>query len=149
MLWSLSWSSSLLIGAVIIRASSFLSLSTVQAPAGYRFLFSSPQPPYVTKRPLWRREPSSLLRSYCIMIYCGLLLPPAILISRLLLHMRWMNGILKEQFDHTCFDLLLLVIFSRVFWQSVKWNLHKAQSGSKSVCTSNRHLLHSITLGNY
>ena len=37
-----------------------------------------------------------------------------------------------------------LVIWSRVFWLSVTWNLRKAQRWSKSVLTSDRWRLHSL-----
>ena len=46
-----------------------------------------------------------------------------------------MNGMHWTQFDHACFDLLPLVIWSRVFWLSVTWNLRKAQLWNKSVLT--------------
>ena len=39
----------------------------------------------------------------------------------------------RTQFDHTRFDLLPLVIWSRSFWRSVKCNLRKEQRWSKSV----------------
>ena len=53
------------------------------------------------------------------------------------------------QFDHARFDLLPLVIWSRVFWPSVTWNLRKAQRWSKSVWTSDRCRPHSLTFGYY
>ena len=43
-----------------------------------------------------------------------------------------MNGMHRIQFDHARFDLLPLVIWSRVFWPSVTWNLRKAQGWSKA-----------------
>ena len=48
------------------------------------------------------------------------------------------NGMHWTQFDHACFDLLPLVIWSRVFWLSVTWNLRKAQLWNKSVLTFGR-----------
>ena len=58
-----------------------------------------------------------------------------------------MNGMHKTQFDHAHFDLIPLIIWSRVFWQSVRWNLRKAQRWSKSVWTSDRCRPHSLTFG--
>ena len=46
-----------------------------------------------------------------------------------------MNEMHITQFDHARLDLLLLVIWSRVFWPSVTWNVRKAQRWSKSVLT--------------
>ena len=37
-----------------------------------------------------------------------------------------MNGMHRTQFDHKGLDLLSLVIWSRPFWPSVTWSLHKA-----------------------
>ena len=160
-MWSLSWSSSLLISAVIIRAFSSLSLSlslsTARAPAGYHFLFSSFQPPYE------ERANNSLLRSLILhndllRVTRGTRNPN---LQGVITHVSHVcsqhsfglplriNGILKMQYDHAHFDLLPLIICSRVFWPSVKWNLHKAQGWSRSVCTCNRCRRHSITFGNY
>ena len=36
----------------------------------------------------------------------------------------WM---LRKQFDLECLDLLSFIIWWRMFWPSVTWNLHKAQ----------------------
>ena len=44
-----------------------------------------------------------------------------------------MNAMHTTQFDHASLDLLLHVIWSRVFWPSVTWNFRKAQRWSKSV----------------
>ena len=50
---------------------------------------------------------------------------------------------------HARLDLLSLVIWSRVFWPSVTWNLPKAQHWSKSVLTFDRCRPHSVTFGHY
>ena len=49
-----------------------------------------------------------------------------------------MKGMHWTQFDHACCDLLPLVIWSRVFWPSVTWNLRKAQlhRGAKAFWSS-------------
>ena len=48
-----------------------------------------------------------------------------------------MCGMHRTHFDHARLDLLLLVIWSRVFWPTVTrtWNLRKAQRWSNSVLT--------------
>ena len=51
-----------------------------------------------------------------------------------------MNGMLKTQFDHAYFELLPLVIWSRVFWPPVMGNLRKAQRWRKSVLTFHCHI---------
>ena len=53
------------------------------------------------------------------------------------------------QFDHSHFYVLPLIIWSRVFWSSVMWNLRKAQHWSKSIWSSDRCRPHSLTLGYY
>ena len=60
-----------------------------------------------------------------------------------------MCGMHRTQFDHARFDLLPLIIWSRVFWPSVKWNLRKAQRCSKSVFTFDRCCSHSVTFAYY
>ena len=60
-----------------------------------------------------------------------------------------MNGMHRTQFDHARLDLLSLVIWSRVFWLSVTWNLRKAQRWSKSVLTFDRCRPHSLSFGYY
>ena len=79
-----------------------------------------------------------------IKINCRLQEEPAILFSKLLLRtyvnrqrslglpLR-MNGMHRTQFDHACLDLPPFIIWSRVFWLSVMWNLCKAQRWSKSI----------------
>ena len=59
------------------------------------------------------------------------------------------NGMHRTQFDHARFDILLLVIWSRVFWPSVTRNVRKAQRWSKSVWTSDLSRPHSLTFGYY
>ena len=49
-----------------------------------------------------------------------------------------MNGMHWTQFDHACFDLPPLVIWSRAFCLSVTWDLRKAQLWNKSVLTCDR-----------
>ena len=46
-----------------------------------------------------------------------------------------MYGMYRTHFDHARLDFLSLVIWSRVFWPSVTWNLRKAQRWSKSALT--------------
>ena len=84
---------------------------------------------------------------------------PAILIFRLLLHMHRMyvasinlfglplkmNGMHRTQFDRLCLDFLSLIIWSRMFWPSIMWILHKAQRWSRSVLMFDRCRLHSVT----
>ena len=75
--------------------------------------------------------------------YCGQQEESAILISMLLLHMRHIyvasstknecNA--KNAIDQVHLDPLSLVIWSCMFWLSVKGNLHKAQQWSKSIFT--------------
>ena len=60
-----------------------------------------------------------------------------------------MNGMQRTQFDHARLDPLSLVIWSRMFWLSVTWNLGKAQRWSKSVLTFDRCRPHSVTFGYY
>ena len=60
-----------------------------------------------------------------------------------------MNGMHRTQFDHARLDFLTLVIWSRVFWPSVTWNLRKAHRWSKSVLTFDRCHSHSVTFGYY
>ena len=65
-----------------------------------------------------------------------------------------MYGMHRTQFDHARLDLLSLKIWSREFdytrfWPSVKWKLHKAQHGSKSVLTFDRCRPHDITFPGY
>ena len=47
-----------------------------------------------------------------------------------------MNGMHRMYFDHACLDFLSLIIWSRVFWPTVMWNLRKAWRWSKSVFRS-------------
>ena len=47
-----------------------------------------------------------------------------------------MNGIHRTQFDHARLDPLSRVIWSRVFWLSLTWNLRQAEWWSKRVLTS-------------
>ena len=83
--------------------------------------------------------------------YCGREEEPAILIVQAVITLALhgccqplfglplrMNGMHWTQFDHACFDLLPLVIWSRVFWPSVTWNLRKAQlhRGAKAFWSS-------------
>ena len=56
-----------------------------------------------------------------------------------------MNGMHIMQCDHARLDLLPLVIWSRVFWPPLTWNLIKAQRWSKSVVTFDRSRPHSVT----
>ena len=56
-----------------------------------------------------------------------------------------MNGMHIMQCDHARLDLLSLVIWSRVFWPPLTWNLIKAQRWSKSVLTFDRSRPHSVT----
>ena len=75
--------------------------------------------------------------------YCGQQEESTILISVLLLHMRHIyvasstknecNA--KNAIDQVHLDPLSLVIWSCMFWLSVKGNLHKAQQWSKSIFT--------------
>ena len=75
--------------------------------------------------------------------YCGQQEESTILISVLLLHMRHIyvasstknecNA--KNALDQVHLDPLSLVIWSCMFWLSVKGNLHKAQQWSKSIFT--------------
>ena len=75
--------------------------------------------------------------------YCGQQEESAILISMLLLHMRHIyvasstknecNA--KNAIDQVHLDPLSLVIWSCMFWLSVKGNLHKEQQWSKSIFT--------------
>ena len=51
-----------------------------------------------------------------------------------------MNGMLKTQFDHVYFELLPLVIWSRMFWPPVMGNLRKPQRWRKSVLTFHCHI---------
>ena len=60
-----------------------------------------------------------------------------------------MNGTHRTQFDHARLDLLSPVIWPRVFWLSVAWNLCKVQRCSKSVLTFDRCRPHSVTFGYY
>ena len=60
-----------------------------------------------------------------------------------------MNGVHRMHFDQACLDLLSLIIWSRVFWPSVTWNLHKAQRWSKSVWTFDHCCPLSLTFGYY
>ena len=62
---------------------------------------------------------------------------------------RRMNGTHRTQFDHARLDLLSPVIWPRVFWLSVTWNLCKVQRCSKSVLTFDRCRPHSVTFGYY
>ena len=57
-----------------------------------------------------------------------------------------MTGMHKMQFDYTRFDLLRLVLWSRVFLPYIKWNSRKAQRCSKSVWTLDRCRPHTLTL---
>ena len=89
--------------------------------------------------------------------YYGRQAEPAIQISRLLLRMRrmYVASIRLDfheewtQFDHARLDFPSLVIWSRVFWPSVTWNLRKAQRWNKSVLTFDRCRPHSVTFGYY
>ena len=47
--------------------------------------------------------------------------------------------------DHARLDLLSLVIWTRVFWPSLTWNLRKAQRWSKSFLTFDRCRPYSVT----
>ena len=58
-----------------------------------------------------------------------------------------MFGMHITQLDHARLNLLSLVIWSRVFWRSVTWNLCKAQRFSESVFTFDRWRPHSVTFG--
>ena len=60
-----------------------------------------------------------------------------------------MNRMQRTQFDHARLDPLSLVIWSRMFWLSVTWNLGKAQRWSKSVLTFDRCRPLSVTFGYY
>ena len=60
-----------------------------------------------------------------------------------------MNGMYRTQFDHKGLDLLSLVIWSRLFWLSVMWSLHKAQWWSKSILTFDHRRQHSLNFGYY
>ena len=53
-----------------------------------------------------------------------------------------MNGIYRRQFDHARLDLLSLVIWSRVFWLSLMWNVRKAYLGT--VMEQNRFNLRTL-----
>ena len=84
-------------------------------------------------------------------IDCGRQEQPAILIFRLSFHISHashvcsqhsfglplrINGMHRIQFDLARFDLLPLVIWSRMFWPSVTWKLRKlAQRWSKNILT--------------
>ena len=56
-----------------------------------------------------------------------------------------MIGMHIMQCDHARLDLLSLVIWSRVFWPPLTWNLIKAQRWIKSVLTFDRSRPHSVT----
>ena len=79
---------------------------------------------------------------------------------RLLLPMRCMHVCSKHSFGlplrmykmhrtHARLDFLSLVIWSRVFWPSVTWNVRKASRWSKSGLTFDRCRPHSVTFGCY
>ena len=57
-----------------------------------------------------------------------------------------MYGMHTTHFDHGRLDLLPL-IWSRVFWPSVKWNLRKVKRWSKSILTFDCYRPHSVTFG--
>ena len=57
-----------------------------------------------------------------------------------------MYGMHRTHFDHGRLDLLP-PIWSRVFWQSVKWNLRKVKRWSKSILTFDSYRPHSVTFG--
>ena len=57
------------------------------------------------------------------------------------------NGMRRTQSDHARLGLLSLVIWSRAFWPSATWNLHKAQRLTKIVLTFDRCRPHSVTFG--
>ena len=57
-----------------------------------------------------------------------------------------MYGMHRTHFDHGRLDLLPL-IWSRVFWPSVKWNLRKVKRWSKSILTFDCYRPHSVTFG--
>ena len=60
-----------------------------------------------------------------------------------------MNVLHRTQFNHARLDLLLLVIWPRLFWPSVTWNERKAQRWSKIVWIFDRCRPHSLTFGYY
>ena len=87
---------------------------------------------------------------------------PAVLIFKLLLRMRLIyvasisfglpqriNGMHIAQFNHARLDLVSLLIWSRVFWLFVTWNLRKAQRWNKSVLTFDRYRPSFVTFGYY
>ena len=55
-----------------------------------------------------------------------------------------MYGMHRTHFDHVRLDLLPL-LWSRVFWPSLTWNLRKAKRWSKSVLTFDCYRLHPVT----
>ena len=59
-----------------------------------------------------------------------------------------MYGMHRTHFDHVRLDLLSLVIWSRVFWPYVTWNVRETQRQSKSVLTFHRCRPHT-TFGYY
>ena len=46
------------------------------------------------------------------------------------------------RFDHSCLNLLSLIIWSCVFWPSITWNLPRAWCWSKSILTFNHYHPH-------
>ena len=61
-----------------------------------------------------------------------------------------MNGMHRTLFDHAHFDLLPLVIWSRMFWPSVTRNLRKALTAFEQKCLTLDHChAHSVTFGYY
>ena len=57
-----------------------------------------------------------------------------------------MYGMNRTHFDNARLDILSLVIWLRVFWASVTWNVRKAQRWRKSVLTVDRCRPHSLLL---
>ena len=60
-----------------------------------------------------------------------------------------MTGMHRMEFDHSCLDLLSLVIWSCVFWPSITWNLCKVQRWSKSVLTFDHYRPHYVMFPNF
>ena len=142
-----------------------LSLSTARAPAGYRLLFFLSPALLLSKEANVekRANNNSLFRSLILhndflMVTRGARNPNLQGVITHVLHLcsqdsfgfpLRMNGMLKMQFDHMCFNLLPLVICSHAFWPSVKENLCKAQHWSKSIWTSDRCCPLPLTFGNH
>ena len=85
---------------------------------------------------------------------CGRQEEPAILSSRLYVASSPLDFHLKKEWNipNVMWSrtwLFTLLIWSRVFWPSVTWNLHKARCWSKSVRTSGHCRPHSLSFGCY